>query len=131
VKYSGGGGCYSTANDYIKLLMSLLRTITVGEPTRQKDDLLSASSLHTMFNQTLSPSASAALHKTIYAPLSIGLAGNIPPSTELSYGLGGLVNVSAVSSATARLERTNALETEESKSHLAQDPIRSQTNFVA
>jgi len=98
VKYGGGGGCFSTANDYIKFLSSLLHTMTA--PARAPSSLphlLSKATLESMFAQRLSPSATAVLNKTITMPLAAGLAGNIPPGTSTRYGLGGIMNLETMS----------------------------------
>jgi CubicO group peptidase (beta-lactamase class C family) len=99
VRYGGGGGCFSTANDYIKLLASLLRTITSSTNTSsQLPSLVSKSTLESMFSQRLSPTATTAINKTIYMPLASGLAGNIPEGTSTTFGLGGIINLDPLSS---------------------------------
>jgi CubicO group peptidase (beta-lactamase class C family) len=87
--YSGGGGGYSTANDYIKFVTSLLKTI---KSSKQEHDLLKASTLAEMINQTISPTASATLNAIVSSPMSAGLAGNIPGGIQVTFGLGGVVN---------------------------------------
>jgi CubicO group peptidase (beta-lactamase class C family) len=94
VKYGGGGGCFSTANDYIKFLSSLLNTATgssAGIP-----QLLSESTVKSMFTPGLTSTANDMLHRTIESPLAFGLAGNIPRSARTTYGLGGLLTMSTV-----------------------------------
>lgn len=77
----GGGGCYGSANDYIKLLTSLLRND--GKVLRPK-------TVKMMFSPQLKdPKYLRAVHSN---PLSYGLAGNIPIGTPVDFGLGGILN---------------------------------------
>jgi CubicO group peptidase (beta-lactamase class C family) len=99
--YSGGAGAYSTANDYIKLLSSLLKTMNSSSST-QGQDLLKPSTLAEMINQTISPPASAILNAIVSSPMAAGLSGNIPSGIKVTYGLGGLVNHDPINKATAR-----------------------------
>jgi CubicO group peptidase (beta-lactamase class C family) len=94
VKYGGGGGCYSTANDYIRLLSSLLNTAT-GSPARLPQ-LLARDTVRTMFAPRLAAAAEDMLRRTIESPLAFGLAGDLSPSARASFGLGGLLTVGAV-----------------------------------
>jgi CubicO group peptidase (beta-lactamase class C family) len=91
VKYSGGGGCFSTANDYIKFLSSILNTLTSPEGDAKLPGLLSRGTLEEMFKPGLSESSTVALRGMITHPLAFGLAGNIPHGVAISHGLGGLV----------------------------------------
>jgi CubicO group peptidase (beta-lactamase class C family) len=97
--YSGGGGAYSTANDYIKLVTSLLKT---SRSVKQEYDLLKPSTIAEMINNAISPKASAILNAIISAPMAAGLAGNIPPGIQVSYGLGGIVNKVPIDKPTLR-----------------------------
>jgi len=96
VKYGGGGGCFSTANDFIKFLTSLLSTATGSSNTIPQ--ILSEQSLRTMLTPCMTDASTKALHKTIASPLAFGLAGNIPLSVKSSFGLGGFLNLSQVPS---------------------------------
>jgi CubicO group peptidase (beta-lactamase class C family) len=91
VKYGGGGGCFSTANDYIKFLSSILNTMTADGSNQKLPQLLKRSTLEEMFKPGLTASATGVLRAMITHPLAFGLAGNIPHGVALSYGLGGLV----------------------------------------
>jgi CubicO group peptidase (beta-lactamase class C family) len=90
-KYSGGGGAYSTANDYAKLVSSLLGTIK-SSPSKKQHDLLKPSTLEEMLNQTNPPAATTILNVIVSSPMAAGLAGNIPGGIQVSFGLGGIVN---------------------------------------
>lgn len=80
VKESGGGGCFSTANDYIKLLKSILKN---------DGSLLKPETVDQMFKPQLAdPMPLAHYHQ---GPGSNPLMGNIPYGTKLQFGLGGLV----------------------------------------
>jgi CubicO group peptidase (beta-lactamase class C family) len=86
VDESGGGGCSSTANDYIKLLTALLAP---------KPKILRPETIDLMFSPNL---ANAKHLMRVHAnPLSYGLAGNIPIDSKLDYGLGGILNMEVVS----------------------------------
>ena len=77
----GGGSCYGTANDFIKLLTSLLRN---------DGKLLKPATVDMMF----SPQLKDPIHlrrARVNPPLYI-LAGNIPPQTPVDYGFGGILN---------------------------------------
>jgi len=97
VKYSGGGGCFSTANDYIKLLSTLLHTMVAPSGPSSLPNLLSKSTLESMFAQRLSSTATSVLNRTIGMPLAAGLAGNIPRGVATTYGLGGIINLDVMS----------------------------------
>jgi CubicO group peptidase (beta-lactamase class C family) len=98
VKYGGGGGCFSTANDYIKLLTSLLHTLTASTNSSSRlPNLLSKSTLETMFAQRLSSSATAVLNTMVFSPSASGLAGNLPVGTSTTFGLGGIINLDLLS----------------------------------
>jgi CubicO group peptidase (beta-lactamase class C family) len=94
VKYGGGGGCFSTANDYIRFLSSLLNTAT-GAPAALPQ-LLSRATVEGMFAPRLAPAADEMLRRTIDSPLAFGLAGDLPRSVRASFGLGGLLTLSKV-----------------------------------
>lgn len=87
VRDAGGGGCASTANDYIKLLISLL-----------KDDekLLKKSTVEYMFQPHLKDRSREYLQKMHANPAAFGLAGNIPTGTKVDFGLGGILNMEAL-----------------------------------
>jgi len=95
VLHGGGGGCFSTANDYIKFLSSLLHTMT-SSPANLPD-LVSKSTLDAMFAQRLAAGATTVLNKTIAMPLAAGLAGNIPAGTPTTFALGGIMNLDPMS----------------------------------
>jgi len=78
---SGGGGCYGTANDYAKLLASLLRN---------DGRVLRPETVTMMFSPQLKdPKYLNDVHSN---PLSYGLAGNIPVGTHVDFGYGGILN---------------------------------------
>lgn len=80
VRESGGGGCFSTANDYIKLLRSI-----------HKNDgmLLRPKSVKGIFK----PQLADPIHLKRYhlGPRLNPLMGNIPHETRVDFGLGGIV----------------------------------------
>lgn len=77
----GGGGCYGSANDYIKLLTSLLRN---------DGKILRPETVKMMFSPQLKdPKFLRSVHSN---PLSYGLAGNIPVGTPVDFGFGGILN---------------------------------------
>lgn len=80
VRESGGGGCFSTANDYIKLLKS----IHTNDGTLLRPETV---------NQMFKPQLDDPIHLKRYhlGPGSNPLMGNIPHETKIDYGLGGLV----------------------------------------
>jgi CubicO group peptidase (beta-lactamase class C family) len=85
VKESGGGGACSTANDYIKLLISLLKN---------DERLVRKETVDLMFSPSLAdPSHLMEVHAN---PLAYGLAGNIPIGTKVDFGLGGILNLEEV-----------------------------------
>jgi CubicO group peptidase (beta-lactamase class C family) len=94
VKYGGGGGCLSTANDYVKFLSSLLNTATGS--AAKLPQLLSRDTVKGMFAPRLTAAAENMLRRTIDSPLAFGLAGDLPRSVRASFGLGGLLTLSAV-----------------------------------
>ncbi|KAK3080444.1 hypothetical protein LTS18_001334 [Coniosporium uncinatum] len=86
VKYSGGGGCWGSCNDYIKLLTSLLR---------KDGKILKSQTIELMFQGHLKdPSYLTKVHQN---PALHALAGNIPQGTRLDHGLGGILNMDEVS----------------------------------
>jgi CubicO group peptidase (beta-lactamase class C family) len=87
VREGGGGGCFSTANDYIKFLSALLAP---------KCPLLKEETRDIMFSGHLSPAAKGALMQIHALPEAFGLAGNVPVGTNLDYGLGGILNVESI-----------------------------------
>lgn len=94
VHHGGGGGCYSTANDYIKFLTSLLNTAASGmAPVPQ---LLLPESVREMFSPNLSDASTAAMQAVVANPMAFGLAGNLSKSVETSFGLGGILNLSKI-----------------------------------
>ncbi|QDS69761.1 hypothetical protein FKW77_010194 [Venturia effusa] len=87
VKESGGGGAFSTANDYIKLLIAILQNN--GKLFKSRDTIPYMISPHLK-----DPAHLAAMHAN---PMSYGLAGNLPQDTKLDYALGGITNLTRVS----------------------------------
>lgn len=82
VRHAGGGGLASTPQDYIKVLISLLRNDSV---------LLKPSTIDLMFTPQLNDSSH--LQKMHTNPEAFGLAGNIPAGTKVDFGLGGILNL--------------------------------------
>lgn len=81
VRDAGGGGSASTANDYIKLLISILRN---------DESILKKPTVDYMFQPQLKdPSHLRKMHAN---PEAFGLAGNIPPGLKVDFGLGGILN---------------------------------------
>ncbi|TLD36126.1 beta lactamase like protein [Venturia nashicola] len=93
VRESGGGGAFSTANDYIKFLIAVLQNN--GKLFKSRDTIPNMMSPH--LND---PAHLAAIHAN---PMSYGLAGNLPQDTKLDYALGGITNLTEVST-TGRAE---------------------------
>jgi CubicO group peptidase (beta-lactamase class C family) len=91
VHYGGGGGLYSTCNDYIKFLTSVLNTATSG--TVPIPQLLTFESTKEMFSPNLSESSTEAMRSVVANPLAFGLAGNLSKSVDTSFGLGGILNL--------------------------------------
>ncbi|KIW04713.1 uncharacterized protein PV09_04446 [Verruconis gallopava] len=89
VREGGGGGCFSTANDYIKFLSALCA---------EKCPILKEETRELMFSPNLSPAAKKGLMQIHASPEAFGLAGNVPIGTDLDYGLGGIINVEKVPS---------------------------------
>jgi CubicO group peptidase (beta-lactamase class C family) len=88
VKESGGGGAFSTANDYIKLLISLLKN---------DEKLLRSETVDQMFTPQLSDSTHLMNIHADANPLSPGIAVHIPKETKVDFGLGGLLNLEDLS----------------------------------
>lgn len=86
VRESGGGGAFSTANDYIKFLIALLQNN--GKLFKSRDTIPYMMSPHLK-----DPAHLAAIHAN---PMSYGLAGNLPQDTRLDYALGGITNLTQV-----------------------------------
>lgn len=82
VRHAGGGGLASTANDYMKVLVSLLRN---------DEKLLTKNSVRSMFTPQLRDPRH--LQKMHANPEAFGLAGNIPSGTKVDFGLGGILNL--------------------------------------
>lgn len=80
VRDSGGGGLAGTANDYIKVLISLLKD----------EKLLKRGTVDYMFQPHLKDPQH--LRKMHANPAAYGLAGNITPGTRVDFGLGGILN---------------------------------------
>jgi CubicO group peptidase (beta-lactamase class C family) len=78
---AGGGACFGTANDYIKLLTSLLRN---------DGKLLKPETVDMMFSPQLKDPIH--LRRVRANPLSYSLASNIPPQTPVDFGFGGILN---------------------------------------
>jgi len=83
----GGGGCYGTANDYIKLLTSLLRN---------DGKVLKPETVDMMFSPQLKNPTH--LRRVRADPLSFALAASVPPQTPVDYGFGGILNLDDISS---------------------------------
>ena len=90
VREGGGGGSFSTANDYIKFLSALTA------PTGQCPLFMHESTRTTMFAPNLSPAAKRGLMEMHKSPEAFGLAGNVPIGTDLDFGLGGIINTEKV-----------------------------------
>ncbi|EME38773.1 beta lactamase like protein [Dothistroma septosporum NZE10] len=82
VRHAGGSGLASTANDYIKVLISLL--VSDGR-------LLKPETVEYMFQPHLKDPKH--LRKMHANPEAFGLAGNIPPGLKVDFGLGGIMNL--------------------------------------
>ena len=82
---SGGGGCYGPAEDYIKLLVSLLRN---------DGKVLRPETRDMMFKPQLEDATY--LRKVHSTPTAFGQAGNIPRSVAVDFGFGGMLNLEAV-----------------------------------
>lgn len=82
VRHAGGGGLASTANDYIKVLISLLAN---------DSKLLQPKTVNYMFQPHLADPRH--LQKMHANPEAFGLAGNIPPGLKVDFGLGGILNL--------------------------------------
>ncbi|KXT09303.1 hypothetical protein AC579_2854 [Pseudocercospora musae] len=84
IRHAGGGGLASTPQDYIKVLISLLRndSILLNHPS-------------TVANQMFTPQLKDPSHlRKMHAnPEAFGLAGNIPAGTKVDFGLGGILNL--------------------------------------
>lgn len=93
VKESGGGGAFSTANDYTKFLIAILQND--GKLFKSRDTIPYMMSPHLK-----DPAHLAAVHAN---PMSYGLTGNLPQDTKLNYALGGITNLTRVST-TGRAE---------------------------
>jgi CubicO group peptidase (beta-lactamase class C family) len=79
----GGVGAYSSAPDYIKLLLSI---------TKDDGKLLKSETIDEMFKPQLPDPKYLA--EVLKDPLAkAGLAGIIPEGIKLDYGLGGMINV--------------------------------------
>jgi CubicO group peptidase (beta-lactamase class C family) len=92
VREGGGGGSFSTANDYIKFLSAL------AAPLGKCPLFMHESTRATMFSPNLSPAAKKGLMAMHASPEAFGLAGNVPIGTDLDFGLGGIINVEKVAS---------------------------------
>jgi CubicO group peptidase (beta-lactamase class C family) len=90
VREGGGGGCFSTATDYMKFLSALC---TPACPLFKHQETLKM-----MFSPNLSRSSKTALMEMHKSPEAFGLAGNVPIGTDLDFGLGGIINVEKVKS---------------------------------
>jgi len=77
----GGGACYSTANDFIKLLISLLRN---------DGKLLKQETVNMMFSPQLKDPIH--LRRVRANPISYKPAANIPTWTPVDHGFGGILN---------------------------------------
>ncbi|KAK7416864.1 hypothetical protein QQX98_004922 [Neonectria punicea] len=82
VRESGGGGCFSTANNYIKMRQSMLQN---------DGKLLKPETVDQMFKPQLAdPTHVSRYHR---GPGSNPLMGNIPQGAEIDFGFGRLINV--------------------------------------
>ena len=83
----GGQGLFMTAAGYLKVLHSLLANDgKVLKPTTVDD----------MFENHLSPEASAGHHAALTSPLGVFFRVGIAPETKAGYGLGGLLTLQDV-----------------------------------
>jgi CubicO group peptidase (beta-lactamase class C family) len=89
VREGGGGGSFSTANDYTKFLVALLSP--TGAPLFKNP-----STIKLMFSPNLSAPSKKALQVMHAQPEAFGLAGNVPIGTDLDFGLGGIINTEKV-----------------------------------
>ncbi|KAF2468671.1 beta-lactamase/transpeptidase-like protein [Lindgomyces ingoldianus] len=86
----GGGGLFGTAEDYLKLLKSILRN---------DGQLLKTGSIDLMFTPSISPSSKDALNKWLSDPAyaSAAIPGEPPVGTagcgEWTHGIGGLIGL--------------------------------------
>ncbi len=86
----GGGGVFSCAGDYIKVLSALLRN---------DGTLLKPSSVDTLFTPYLSAAAKTAFHNTLFLPYpgngngeyNLIFTGGIPEYADLNYAIAGFV----------------------------------------
>jgi len=97
VRYAGGGGACSTANDYIKLLAAVLKSAMAREAF--DNQLIKPETARQMFSPQLGTGSQKQLVEMCSHPLGFGLAGNLVECTkELQFGLGGILNLEDVSS---------------------------------
>jgi CubicO group peptidase (beta-lactamase class C family) len=86
----GGGGVFSCAADYIKVLHALLRN---------DGTLLKPSSIDTLFTPYLSAASKAAFNNTLFAPYpgnengeyNLIFTSGVPQYADLDYAIGGFV----------------------------------------
>jgi CubicO group peptidase (beta-lactamase class C family) len=81
---SGGGGLYSTADDYIKVLISL---------TKNDGKLLKSESIDELFKPQLQDPSHL---QAVVDNRGVQTEGNFPRGTLVSYGLGGMLNLTPV-----------------------------------
>ncbi|SLM40580.1 Beta-lactamase/transpeptidase-like [Lasallia pustulata] len=79
----GGGGSYSSAPDYLKVLASILRN---------DGQLLQTQTVHEMFKPQLSPQAKEMFQKVLTTPeVNDGMTGGVKIGTSVNWGLGGFL----------------------------------------
>jgi CubicO group peptidase (beta-lactamase class C family) len=85
---SGGGGCSSTANDFIKLLASVL------DPNPK---ILRPETIDLLFSPSLvTPKHLSRVHANPQSAGTAATASNIPVGTKVDHGLGGILNMEKI-----------------------------------
>jgi CubicO group peptidase (beta-lactamase class C family) len=80
----GGAGLFSTAEDYLKILKTILRN---------EKQVLSMESVDMLFAPSITPSSKDALRDVLAVPFfaSIAIPGHVPGTGEWSHSVGGLI----------------------------------------
>ncbi|KAK3935246.1 acyltransferase LovD [Diplogelasinospora grovesii] len=91
----GGGGIFTSAAEYVKVLQALLRASDSPSSDLSGDmprgQLLKRSTVDTMFNPQLGPSARKALQAISEIPRLNNMMGGMPPQAGRDWGLAGLL----------------------------------------
>ena len=87
---SGGGGLWTTAEDYATILQSLLKS-RLGDG----QGLLSKESIDEMFRPQLNE-VQHSMFKSVTDKFHDGMLPEFPPGTAINHGLGGVVNMEDV-----------------------------------